>query len=153
MTSIVRARAETAGRLTRRTQNDRRAWTCKEVAVLKANYPKGGIASCESLLPNRSRAAIYSMAGELRLKKIGRQPSAGPLSPIEVAVGLGVTETRVAAWMREGLEYVVRDGEPRITWAALRRWIAAHPLRVDLSRVDRVWFIGLAFSRRMGAAS
>lgn len=37
-----------------------------------------------------------------------------------------------------------------ITRRALRDWIAAHPALVDLKRVDRFWFIDLAFGKPIG---
>ena len=36
----------------------RRFWTTREIALLKATYPEGGVAACVPLLPGRSISAM-----------------------------------------------------------------------------------------------
>jgi hypothetical protein len=43
-------------------------WTCREETILRAVYPRGGIAGSLEALPGRSAAAIYRHAGKMRLR-------------------------------------------------------------------------------------
>ena len=46
----------------------RRAWTNKEMAVLRARFPAGGVAACLPLLPGRSATSIYQQANRAELR-------------------------------------------------------------------------------------
>lgn len=46
----------------------RRFWTMKELAMLRATYPVGGVPACLEVLAGRSARAIYATAGKLGLK-------------------------------------------------------------------------------------
>jgi hypothetical protein len=45
-----------------------RFWTNKEIAILKASFPAGGVSICLPLLPGRSASSIYQHANALELR-------------------------------------------------------------------------------------
>lgn len=49
-------------------QGPRRFWTTREIAILKATYPEGGLPACLPLLPGRSATTIYQQAANQGLK-------------------------------------------------------------------------------------
>ncbi len=50
----------------------RREWTTREVAIIDAEFPGGGINACLPLLPGRSAGAIYQKAAQEGLRKRNR---------------------------------------------------------------------------------
>lgn len=52
-----------------RRAGGRRFWTGRELKVLAAHYPVGGVEACLPLLPGRSASSIYNMAGIKQLRR------------------------------------------------------------------------------------
>lgn len=91
----------------------------------------------------------------LRLKKLAlSRVNLDTYSAAEAARLMGVDGDTVRRWIRAGGLRATRTPDSKsaaphfqITRRALREWIAAHPAEVDLRRVDKYWFIDLAFSK------
>lgn len=47
-------------------------WTTKELAIVRENYPVGGVNACLPLLPTRSRGCIYQQALKLGVRAPGQ---------------------------------------------------------------------------------
>ena len=63
-----------------------------------------------------------------------------------VCAGLGITSATLTSWIKSrGLRASSRQNGWKILRSALRRWIAAHPNLISLAKVDKVWFLALAF--------
>ena len=120
-------------------------WSVAELRVLD-RYPKIGI-GVSSLLPNRTKGAIYTKVQELGIQRAGRGAHGSPpLDGADVCNGLGITALTLTSWIRtRGLRATMRQDGWKIQRAALCRWIAAHPSLISLSKVNKIWFIGLAF--------
>lgn len=127
-------------------KTNERGWLDAELEALRKWYPKGGHRIAAKHLPNRSKSSIYSMAHELNIKFRSTNRAAQWLDVELVANGLGVTPDTIVLWVKhKGLNAKHKDGTYRITTASLRRWIGLHPKTINLSKVDREWFIRLAF--------
>lgn len=135
--------------LSKHTPEITRAWNSSEMEILSKWYPRGGYELVTKRLPHRSKASIYSMAHSLDLK-IRKTINPGKRLNVEtIARGMGVSPQTVSLWIRsKNLDSRIKDGHPIVTEAALRRWISAHAKTINLSLVDRVWFVGLAFAKR-----
>jgi excisionase family DNA binding protein len=128
-------------------------WSPAEEALLADNSHLG-----LSTL-RRKLAALGSSRTEIaisvRLKKLElSRANLDTYSAAEVGRLLGVDDNAVRRWIRAGNLRANRtpgsksaEAHWQITRRALREWIAAHPVEVDLRRVDKYWFIDLAFSR------
>ncbi len=55
----------------------RRFWTNREIAILRAHYPAGGVEGCLQLLPGRTARSIYARAGAMGLKRVGADGKTG----------------------------------------------------------------------------
>jgi len=147
-----RAQGTGAGLHLANSSTTERIWTDREKAVLNDKYPRQGAAACAKLL-NRSKSSIYSMAHEQGLRRVGAgaQTNRAPAThqAREVCDGLGISATTLVSWIRnKGLAATLGQEGWRIRRATLRRWIAAHPKAVSLRKVNREWFIDLAFAAR-----
>lgn len=131
-------------------------WSDAEVALLEANAHKS-IPVIRRIFKKHGFYRTESSIG-LKLKRgdFDRESpnhfTAGALAKL-----LGVDPHTVGRWIaRDGLPAKRRDTNRTeeqggdmwvITRAHLRTWIADHPQLVDLRKVDRYWFIDLAFGR------
>ncbi len=121
-------------------------WDDAEIETLVATYPLGGYALVTRRLPNRSKSSIYSMANKLNLRFKEKKKSVQFMEPEVIAKGMGVSITLVGQWIgSKNLKTRLRHGRQVVTPAELRRWLARHPKCIDLAKVDRTWFLALAF--------
>lgn len=126
---------------------ERRDWSDEERAFLGRNYPSKGAAYCARAL-SRTKSSIYSEAGRMELKRVGKGAPVGraytSLSIAQVAEGLGVPQPRVAAWIRsKQLKAALKPCGWMISRAALCRWINGNRDEINLAKVDRNWFLTL----------
>lgn len=128
-------------------------WNAAEEAVL-AEHCHLSLSTLRRKLsavgPGRTEAAIKVRVKKLALSRV----NADVYSAAEAARLLGVDSNAVRRWIRVGALRATRTPDSpsaeahfKITRRALREWIAAHPVDVDLRRVDKYWFIDLAFSK------
>lgn len=128
-------------------------WTPQEEALLaeyshlSLNTLRGKLRAIGSV---RTENAIEVRLKKLQLSRVNHDV----YSANEAGRLLGVAHKTVLRWINaEALRATRLPGSksdaPRwqITRRALREWIAAHPVEVDLRRVDKYWFIDLAFSK------
>lgn len=131
----------------------RDVWTPAEDAILAA-APHLGTRTLQRRLKaaghQRSEVAVAVRLRRLRLSVVEPDTfTTGELAPL-----MGVSETTVRGWItREGLPARTTPGSQaarpqyRIRVQQLRQWVASHAQLVDLRRVDRFWFIDLAFGK------
>jgi hypothetical protein len=130
-------------------------WVPDEEALLE-RYAGQGVRRIQTALRRagyqRSLRAIYE-----RLYRHGLDlHDDGYLTLPRIAQGMGVDSSVVARWVeRYGLPTHRRethDGSPHparyVTRAALRKWVAANVLLVDVRKVDKHWFIDLLVHTR-----
>jgi hypothetical protein len=94
----------------------------------------------------RSRAAIQLKLNRLRIKR-----NLDGYSACTLARALGVDTHKVCGWIRRGLLRAERRGTDRsskqggdIWWipvSAVRKFILRAPEEIDLSRVEKLWFL------------
>ena len=122
------------------------SWDDAEIETLVATYPLGGYALVTKRLPSRSKSSIYSMANKLNLRFKEKKKPVQFMQPEVIAKGMGVSLALVGQWIvSKSLETRLRHGHQVVTPASLRRWLALHPKCIDLAKVDRTWFLALAF--------
>ncbi len=102
----------------------------------------------------RTVCAVKLKAKRLHLQKVVGEGYTQAL----LAALLGIDNHRVAGWIRNrwlSAQPRRTDRTPQqggdallITDRAVRRFIREHPERIDLRRVDKLWFIELAFGAR-----
>jgi len=127
-------------------------WSPLELEVLEANAHKSA-RQMQRLLERagfrRTEAAIAVKVHRAGFDRSNPDEWTGT----QLAKLLGVSSQSICRWIKgEGLP-AKRKGtdSPNDAWiierAQLRRWIAAHPQLVDLRKVERYWFLDLAFGR------
>lgn len=125
-------------------------WTSEQVAFLERNVSTMGWKRLSREL-GRSVCAIKLKAKRLRCGKIVRDGYTA-----HMLTGLfGVDHRAIERWIGRGWLKARRRRTDRtpaqggdayfITDRSLRRFICKHPDEIDLRRVDRFWFIDLAF--------
>ena len=107
----------------------KRFWTTRELAVLRENYPTGGLAACLPLLPGRAAPSIYQQALELG---VGRVDAAGkPRAKKQVyaatpALDAAITEAYLGDDTLQALKNLSRlTGRPR-AWFSNRAAVLGH---------------------------
>lgn len=128
-------------------------WTPQEQAVLaefshlSLNTLRGKL---RALGTSRTENAIEVRLKKLKLSRVNHDVYCAT----DLARLMGMTPKTVMRWIHScDLKATRTPGSTaeaphfRITRRALREWIAAHPVEVDLRRVDKYWFIDLAFSK------
>lgn len=122
------------------------AWSADEVALLEMHstkHPKIIQKHLKAAGFERTETAIIVQRKRRKLET--QDPDYYTTG--ELALMMGVDPTTVMRWIEsEGLP--ARKGVlRRVSRAALRNWIRDHAQSVDLRKVDRFWFIDLAFSK------
>jgi hypothetical protein len=133
------------------------AWTEEELELAAANGHRS-LAFIQRILARhgfkRSETAI-----QVRLKRLGPGSRKDPdhFTASELARLMGVDPTTVGGWIRKGMLKARRRGTERtdlqggdMHWVHrrdLRAFIRDNAAAVDLRKVDRFWFIDLAFDK------
>lgn len=132
-------------------------WSAEQIALLERHaYTKGW----RWLAKHTGRTVC---AVKLKMKRLHLQKVVGEgYTQRNLAGLLGVDDHKVGHWIRiRWLSAQPRrtDRKPQqggdaflITDRAVRRFIREHPEEIDLRRVDKHWFIDLAFGERAPAA-
>lgn len=133
-------------------ENSHRDWSTPELKFLATHYPRKGAAYCAQHL-NRTKSSIYSEAGRREIRRIGNGAPVGrtytSMSAEEVAQGLGASARTVSGWIRtDGLKARLQPEGWLISRSGLRNWIATNADKINLAKVDKDWFVRLAFGRR-----
>jgi hypothetical protein len=121
-------------------------WTEEDDRYLEAHYTQANHADLARLL-GRTENSVRQRAVQISVNK----RSAG-YTQHALATALGVHDTTVARWIKRGwLKALPRNTQYKhdmlyITDNAVRAFIRVHPYEIDLSRVDHLWFIDLAFN-------
>lgn len=109
-------------------KHSRRFWTEEENAVLRKNFPKGGLAACGARLPERSRGAIYGQA-----HKLGLHAPGGYRQPIVVPAGLD--DRLREEWPLLSGRSAVRDLAERLGMP--RWWVSDRARKLGLSTAQK----------------
>lgn len=129
-------------------------WSSKELVLLAENASKSPEVISRMLREigfSRSATAVV-----IQLKRRGVDRSdPDEWSAAGLAVLLGVDPKTVSGWIANAGLPAVRRGTRRserqggdawvISRRALRNWIGSHPQLIDLRKVDKFWFLDLAF--------
>ncbi len=142
--AIVRRGAEL--RVTRAKESP---WSAREEEILErfGYLTAGGIQQRLARAGyQRSRAAIQLKLTRMRIKR-----NLDGYSACTLAGALGVDTHKVCGWIRRGLLHGERRGSERsaeqggdIWWiplSAVRKFILRAPEEIDLSRVEKLWFL------------
>jgi hypothetical protein len=131
-------------------------WTDRELEILAASVARGANAEAIARSLRRHGHDRTTTAVALQLKRRAvSQGSPDRWTATGLAALMGVETRVVLRWIEREQLPARRRGSRRTSaqggdaWtierAALRRWIRDHAILVDLRRVDRFWFIDLAF--------
>lgn len=102
----------------------------------------------------RSRAAVQLKMTRMRIKR-----NLDGYSACSLATALGVDAHKVCAWIRRGLLYAERRKTERsaeqgdIWWipiSSVRKFILRAPEEIDLSRVEKLWFLDIVTGGKIG---